>query len=158
MILAVLIPIISYQIYFYFTSINWTNIIMSDFLEILTHGRRFKAAVKELSVEELNELATKLEKIITERASQAEAETAAMAERNAKIDEIRKQMEAVGLSIDDLGSTAVKAAPKKRAPRPAKYTIVDVNGETVTWTGQGRMPTVFKNELDKGRNMDAFLI
>ncbi|WP_076408227.1 H-NS family nucleoid-associated regulatory protein [Shewanella sp. UCD-KL12] len=130
---------------------------MSDFLEILTHGRRFKAAVKELSVEDLKEVAAKLDKVISERDAQAEAEAAANAERNAKIDEIRKQMEAVGLSIDDLGSSEVKAAPKKRAPRPAKYTI-DVDGETITWTGQGRMPTVFKNQLDKGRTMEDFLI
>lgn len=130
---------------------------MSDFLEILTHGRRFKAAVKELSIEDLKELAVKLDKVISERASQVEAEAEATAERNAKIDEIRKQMEAVGLSIDDLGATEIKAAPKKRAPRPAKYTI-DSNGETITWTGQGRMPTVFKNELDKGRPMEDFLI
>ncbi|MBL4815448.1 H-NS family nucleoid-associated regulatory protein [Shewanella sp.] len=130
---------------------------MSDFLEILTHGRRFKAAVKELSIEDLKELAVKLDKVISERDSQAEAEAEATAERNAKIDEIRKQMEAVGLSIDDLGASVVKPAPKKRAPRPAKYTI-DVNGEAITWTGQGRMPTVFKTELDKGRSMDDFLI
>lgn len=131
---------------------------MNDFLEKLTHGRRFKAAVKELSIDNLNELLVKLEKIITERESQAKVETAAMAERNARIDEIRKQMEAVGLSIDDLGSSAIKAAPKKRDPRPAKYTITTPNGEAITWTGQGRMPTLFKNQLDKGRSMDDFLI
>ena len=130
---------------------------MSDFLEILTHGRRFKAAVKDLAIEDLKELAVKLDKVISERASQVEAEAEATAERNAKIDEIRKQMEAVGLSIDDLGASTVKVAPKKRAPRPAKYTI-DLNGEAITWTGQGRMPTVFKNELDNGRSMDDFLI
>ena len=130
---------------------------MSDFLEILTHGRRFKAAVKELSIEDLKELAVKLDKVISERDAQAEEEAAANAERNAKIDDIRKQMEAVGLSIDDLGSNEIKAVPKKRAPRPAKYTIA-VNGEAITWTGQGRMPTVFKNELDKGRTMEDFLI
>jgi DNA-binding protein H-NS len=131
---------------------------MSEFLDILTHGRRFKAAVKELSVEDLKDLAGKLEKIITEKVKQAEEENAAMAERNAKIDEIRQQMEAVGLSIDDLGVVAAKAATKKkRAPRPPKYKI-DVDGETITWTGQGRTPTVFKNELDKGRSLEEFLI
>lgn len=130
---------------------------MSEFLDILTHGRRFKAAVKELSVEDLKDVAVKLEKIIAEKAQQAEEESAAMAERNAKIEEIRLQMEAVGLSIDDLGAVATKAAPKKRAPRPAKYKIV-VDGETVTWTGQGRTPTVFKNELDNGKSLEDFLI
>ena len=131
---------------------------MSEFLDILTHGRRFKAAVKELSVDDLKDLAVKLEKIITEKVQQAEEENAAMAERNAKIEEIRQQMEAVGLSVDDLGVVATKSAPKKkRAPRPAKYKI-EVDGETITWTGQGRTPTVFKQELDKGRSLEEFLI
>ncbi len=130
---------------------------MSDFLEILTHGRRFKAAVKELTIEDLNKLAIKLDKVISEKTYQVEATAIATAERNFKIDEIRKQMEAVGLSIDDLGASTIKPTPKKRAPRPAKYTI-DVNEKAITWTGQGRMPTVFKNELGKGRSIDDFLI
>ncbi|QSX31108.1 H-NS histone family protein [Shewanella cyperi] len=131
---------------------------MSEFLEILTHGRRFKAAVKDLSVADLRDVAAKLEKVIADREAEAEEELKANAERIAKIEEIRKQMAEIGLSVDDLGVTGVaKPAGKKRAPRPAKYQI-EVNGETVTWTGQGRMPTVFKNEMDKGRSMDDFLI
>ncbi|RYV02172.1 histone [Shewanella sp. OPT22] len=128
---------------------------MSDFLEILTHGRRFKAAVKDLSIEELEDLATKLDKIIVERKELAELESKANAERDAKIEAIRKQMEEIGLSVDDLGG--VKSAPKKRAPRPPKYEIT-VDGETIRWTGQGRMPTVFKSEVDSGKSLDDFLI
>ena len=132
---------------------------MSDFLDILTHGRRFKAAVKELSVADLRDLAAKLDKIIIDREEEAKEEEKAQAERLSKIEDIRKQMEAVGLSVEDLGDVvAAKSAPKKkRAPRPPKYKIV-VDGETITWTGQGRMPTVFKNEVDNGRSMDDFLI
>ncbi|RLV58483.1 H-NS histone family protein [Parashewanella curva] len=128
---------------------------MNDFLEILTHGRRFKAAVKELSVEELKEVAVKLEKIIVEREQLEEELKKANAERDAEIEKIRQQMEAIGLSVEDLG--AVKAAPKKRAPRPPKYEIT-VDGQLVQWTGQGRMPTVFKNEIDNGRKIEDFLI
>ncbi|WP_338592467.1 H-NS family nucleoid-associated regulatory protein [Shewanella khirikhana] len=131
---------------------------MSDFLEILTHGRRLKAAVKDLSVDELRDLAAKLEKIINEREAEAEEELKANAERIAKIEEIRKQMAEIGLSVEDLGNVAAsKPAGKKRAPRPAKYKIV-VDGEEITWTGQGRMPTVFKNATEKGASMDDFLI
>ncbi|QIR14083.1 H-NS family nucleoid-associated regulatory protein [Shewanella aestuarii] len=131
---------------------------MSDFLDILTHGRRFKAAVKELSIEELHDLATKLNKIITEREEDAKAEEAANAERNARIAEILAQIENSGLSIEDLGEvSAVKAAPKKRAPRPPKYQIT-VDGELIQWTGQGRMPTVFKKEVDAGKSLNDFLI
>ncbi|WP_144213812.1 H-NS histone family protein [Shewanella donghaensis] len=131
---------------------------MSDFLEVLTHGRRFKAAVKELALEDLRELSVKLEKIITEREEDEKAELEANAERNARIAEILAQIENSGLSIEDLGDIAVnKPAPKKRAPRPAKYQI-EVDGELIQWTGQGRMPTVFKKEVDSGKKMEAFLI
>lgn len=132
--------------------------VMSDFLEVLTHARRFKAAVKELSLEDLQDLASKLSKIIEEREESVKEEEAAMAERVAKIEEIRKQMEEVGLSLDDLGvSGTAKAIVKKRAPRPAKYQI-ESEGETVTWTGQGRMPKVFKTQIDAGHDMEEFLI
>ncbi|MDF0532889.1 H-NS histone family protein [Shewanella yunxiaonensis] len=130
---------------------------MSEFLEILTHARRFKAAVKDLSVEELRDLASKLEKIVTEREEEAAEEAKAQADRLAKIEEIRQQMESVGLSVEDLGVVTAVKPTKKRAPRPAKYKI-EVAGETITWTGQGRMPTVFKTEVEKGRSMDDFLI
>ncbi|MBO1271316.1 H-NS histone family protein [Shewanella sp. 4t3-1-2LB] len=130
---------------------------MSEFLEILTHARRFKAAVKDLSVEELRDLANKLEKIVAEREEEAAEEAKAQADRLAKIEEIRQQMESVGLSVEDLGVVAAAKPVKKRAPRPPKYKI-EIDGETVTWTGQGRMPTVFKNEMEKGRSMDDFLI
>jgi DNA-binding protein H-NS len=134
------------------------NTDMSDFLNILTHGRRFKAAVKELALTDLRDLAVKLEKIINEREAEEKAESAANAERNAKIAEILAQIENNGLSINDLGDVAVAKAPaKKRAPRPAKYQIT-VDGELIQWTGQGRMPTVFKNQLEKGKKMEDFLI
>ncbi|KFZ36080.1 histone [Shewanella mangrovi] len=129
---------------------------MSEFLEILTHGRRFKAAVKDLSLDDLKSLADKLEKIIVERAEEVKEEEKLQAARIAKIEEIRQQMESVGLSVEDLGVVAAKPT-KKRAPRPPKYQI-EVDGEMVTWTGQGRMPTVFKNEVDNGRSMEDFLI
>ncbi|MCL1079636.1 H-NS histone family protein [Parashewanella spongiae] len=128
---------------------------MNEFLEILTHGRRFKAAVKELALEELKDLAVKLDKVIVDREEKQAEEQQKNAARDAKIEEIRKQMEEIGLSVDDLGG--VKAAPKKRDPRPPKYQI-EVDGEMVKWTGQGRMPTVFKNEIEAGRKIEDFLI
>jgi len=40
---------------------------MSDFLDILTHGRRLQGAVKELSIEELEQVQEKLSGIIEKR-------------------------------------------------------------------------------------------
>ena len=128
---------------------------MTDFLAILTHGRKFKAAVIDLSHAELKLFQDKLNKLIDDREAQEAADLEMNAERNDQIDAIRKQMAELGLSTDDLD--AVKAPKKKRDPRPAKYKI-EVDGETVTWTGQGRMPTVFKKELDEGFDLSDFLI
>ncbi|TVL32933.1 H-NS histone family protein [Shewanella xiamenensis] len=129
---------------------------MSEFLEILTHARRLKATVKELSVAELKDVYEKLGKIVAEREEEANAEAEANAERIAKIAEFQKMIESAGLSLDDLGGVTAKVK-STRAPRPAKYSIV-VEGETVTWTGQGRMPTVFKQQIENGRSIEDFLI
>ena len=129
---------------------------MSDFLEVLTHGRKLKAAIKDLPLDELKGVVSRFEQLIAAREAQAAIERAKNSERNAQIDEIRKKMAELGLNMDDLGE-APKAPKKKREPRPAKYSI-EVNGETITWTGQGRMPTVFKKELDEGFEIEDFLI
>ena len=128
---------------------------MTDFLAILTHGRKFKAAVIKLPVEELKLFQGKLNKLIDDREAQEAADLEMNVERNALIDTIRKQMAALGLNVEDLD--VVKAPKKKRDPRKAKYTI-EVNGENITWAGQGRMPTVLKKELDKGFTLEDFLI
>lgn len=130
-------------------------ISMSDFLATLTHGRKFKAAVIDLPVEDLKLFQDKLNKLIDDREAQEAADLEMNAERNAQIDAIRKQMAELGLNTEDLD--AVKAPKKKREPRPAKYKI-EVGGEAITWTGQGRMPTVFKKELDEGFEISDFLI
>ncbi|WP_394230954.1 H-NS family histone-like protein [Shewanella colwelliana] len=130
---------------------------MNEFLSTLTHARKLKAAIRDLSVDELNDVASKLEKLIAERERQAEAEQSMNAARNAQIEAIREQMQALGLSAADIDAAMVKPAKKKRTPRPAKYKI-DVDGETITWTGQGRMPSVFKKEIDEGFELNDFLI
>ena len=67
-----------------------------------------------------------------------------------------------GIDPNELLSTmaAVKAGTKtKRAARPAKYSYVNENGETKTWTGQGRTPAVIKKAMDEqGKTLDDFLL
>ena len=55
-------------------------------------------------------------------------------------------------------SAAAPRAGKKRQPRPAKYKFTDVNGETKTWTGQGRTPKPIAQALAEGKSLDDFLI
>ncbi|MBY5990684.1 H-NS family nucleoid-associated regulatory protein [Ferrimonas balearica] len=130
---------------------------MAEFLEILTHGRRLKAQLKGLTLDELQEVIEKMQKIAEEREEELAEEKAANAERIAKIEAIRKQLAEDGISLDEL-NVATEAAPrKKRAPRPPKYEIM-VDGERITWTGQGRTPKAIKEQLDAGRTLEDFLI
>ncbi|WP_417682672.1 H-NS family nucleoid-associated regulatory protein [Pseudidiomarina aquimaris] len=134
---------------------------MSDFLDILTHGRRLKAAVKELSIQELEEVEQKLAKVIADRREE-EAELQKLeAEKQRKIKELREAMAAAGIDAAELLEGEVKTSSKpkrKRAPKPAKYAIVDANGERKTWTGQGRMPNALKEALAQGKSLDDYLI
>ncbi|RCU48890.1 MULTISPECIES: H-NS family nucleoid-associated regulatory protein [Corallincola] len=133
---------------------------MSDFLKILSHARRLKSSTEELTVEQLLEVKEKLQKIIDDRVAAEEEEKRVNAEKIAKIEKYREMLAADGIQLDDL-TDGVAAAPKaktKRAPRPAKYEIWNDAGERITWTGQGRMPNVFKVRVDAGEALDTFLI
>ncbi|WP_028117310.1 H-NS family nucleoid-associated regulatory protein [Ferrimonas senticii] len=130
---------------------------MAEFLEVLTHGRRLKAQLKALPLDELQEVIAKMQAIAEERAEEMEAELEANAERIAKIEALRKMMAEDGITMDDLGAPVEVKARKKRAPRPPKYQI-EVDGEMVTWTGQGRTPKAIKERLDAGAKLEDFLI
>lgn len=130
---------------------------MENFIKIIGHIRRFKTATKELSVGELSEVKVKLEKIIEARIAEEDTEKQRNAEKEQKIKEYREMLAADGIAPDEL---VVEGPVKKskRAPRPAKYSIVDGSGNTITWTGQGRMPNVFKAQVEAGKSIDDFLI
>ena len=130
---------------------------MNDFTAILCHARRFKSNVKELSIEQLEEIKRKLDKIIEDRTLELEKLRKGEAERLEKIEKIKEIMAAEGIQASDLqASTATKAG--KRAPRQPKYEIMNEEGERITWTGQGRMPNLFKNRIEQGEKMETFLI
>tara|TARA_B100001094_G_C18194162_1_gene809431 strand:- start:7614 stop:7994 length:381 start_codon:yes stop_codon:yes gene_type:complete len=124
--------------------------------DILLHTRKLQAAVKDFSLEELNLAAQKLAAIIEKRNTKAQKDQEAKKDKLNKIEEIKQQLKESGLSINDLD--AVVAKRRKNTPRPPKYSIKDSDGELITWTGQGRMPNVFKFQLEKGKQLDDFLI
>ncbi|GGW95497.1 H-NS histone family protein [Alteromonas halophila] len=132
---------------------------MSEFLDILTHGRRLQGAVKELSVKELESVKEKLENIIEKRKDKEREQQKAEQEKRAKIEEIQKQMQEAGLDVDDLQKLSADTGKKtKGAKRPVKYQLKDEQGNTHSWTGIGRMPKVFKQAIDNGKDLQNFSI
>ncbi|MBS4687629.1 H-NS histone family protein [Aeromonas sobria] len=133
---------------------------MSEFLKVLLNIRSLRAALRELSLDQLKEAHEKIELIYLERLELAEKEQAAQAEHQQKLAEFQAMLAQAGIDPTELvGSapivaTAVKA---KRAPRPPKYRYVE-NGVEKTWTGQGRTPKFLAEQLEQGRQLDDFLI
>ena len=129
---------------------------MNEFLQIIGHARRFNSATKNLNIDALKEIQAKLEKIIEDRLAAEEDQKRKDAEKLEKIEQYRKMLADDGIDPADL--VGEQTAKKGTGPRPAKYEIVNALGKRVTWTGQGRMPNVFKAEIDAGKSIDDFLI
>ncbi len=129
---------------------------MNEFVKIITHARRFKSAVKEVSIYQLEEIRKKLDGIIEDRKKELAEEEKKNAKKLEKIAKYKKMLAADGLAPDDLQNTDIIAS-KKRGAKPPKYEVY-VDGKRVTWSGQGRMPNVFKSKVDAGENLEDYLI
>ena len=131
---------------------------VTDFIRIATHSRRLNSAVKELSIEQLEEIKSKLQTIIDERIAEEEAVKQGNAERIKKIRKYKEMLAADGIDLFELATELTLGDPKKRAPRQPKYEVWNEAGERITWTGQGRMPNIFKAKIEAGEPLDTFLI
>ncbi len=152
---------------------------MSEALKILNNIRTLRAQARECTLETLEEMLEKLEVVVNERREEEEmleklevvvnerreeenAAAAEIEERTRKLQQYREMLIADGIDPNELlnSMAAAKTGTKaKRAARPAKYSYVDENGETKTWTGQGRTPAVIKKAMDEqGKSLDDFLI
>ncbi|MEA4013440.1 H-NS family nucleoid-associated regulatory protein [Enterobacter hormaechei] len=134
---------------------------MSEALKALNNIRTLRAQGRELPLEVLEELLEKLSVVVDERRQEESSKKAAQEARQEKLDSLRKLMLEDGIDPEELLSSfsAKSSAPKKaRDPRPAKYSFTDENGETKTWTGQGRTPKALAEQLAAGKSLDDFLI
>ncbi|HDX8588779.1 TPA: H-NS histone family protein, partial [Aeromonas dhakensis] len=117
---------------------------MNDFLKILLNIRSLRAALRELSFEQLVEAKDKFDEIYAEREQQETKLREESAERLQKLAEFTELLKQAGIDPSELVGTATTAKAEgivkaKRAPRPAKYKYIE-DGQEKTWTGQGRMP------------------
>ena len=130
---------------------------MDDFLRIIFHARRFKAAVKDIGVEQLEEIKIKLQKIIDNKIAEEEAVKIENAEKNEKIRKYRELIAADGIDPNELLDKPIEQQ-KTRAPAKPKYEIWNKDGKHITWTGQGRMPNIFTSRIEAGETLDTFSI
>ncbi|MBJ8676710.1 DNA-binding protein StpA [Citrobacter sp. BNK-39] len=133
---------------------------MSSMLKNLNNIRSLRVMAREFSVDVLEDMLEKFRVVTKERRDEEEQLQRQRAEQQAKINALLAQMQADGISPEELLSItpATARSVKKRQPRPAKYRFIDLNGETKTWTGQGRTPKPIAQALAAGKSLDDFLI
>ncbi|ELX8378071.1 histone-like nucleoid-structuring protein H-NS [Providencia vermicola] len=136
---------------------------MSESLKALNNIRTLRAQAREIALESLEEMLEKLTVVVEERREEENQARAELEEKSRKLESFRQMAEEQGIDLNELvqildtgKGTSTRA---KRAARPAKYKYVDENGETKTWTGQGRTPAVIKIAIEEqGKSLDDFLI
>lgn len=134
---------------------------MSEAIKSLNNIRTLRAQARELPLEVLEEVLEKLTVVVEERREDDSAKQAEIEERNQKLQTFRQMMEDEGINPEDLlGVFSAKSdkVKKVREPRPAKYKYTNEDGETKTWTGQGRTPKALAEHLAAGKSLDEFLI
>jgi len=132
---------------------------MSDVFKLLNNIRTLRAQAREVALTDLEEILEKLTTVVTERREEIEAEEALNREKAEKLSKYRELLAAEGIDPSELlGATETSKKRTKRAPRPAKYSYTDENGEKKSWTGQGRTPAAIKKALDEGKTLESFLI
>lgn len=136
---------------------------MSEALKILNNIRTLRAQARECTLETLEEMLEKLEVVVNERREEDSQAQAEIEERTRKLQQYREMLIADGIDPNELlnamAVTKAAATKSKRAARPAKYKYIDENGETKTWTGQGRTPAVIRKAIEEqGKSLDDFLL
>ncbi|MDZ7280321.1 H-NS family nucleoid-associated regulatory protein [Pantoea eucrina] len=133
---------------------------MSDALKALNNLRTLRAHARSIDAAVLNEMLEKFAVVVAERREEADAEQAALREKEEKLALYKEMLLNDGIDISDFAQLqSVEPKPKnRRAPRPAKYKFLDENGHEKFWTGQGRTPSPIKTALDAGGALDDFLI
>ncbi len=135
---------------------------MSEAFKVLNNIRTLRAQARECTLETLEEMLEKLEVVVNERRDEESQVQAEVEERSRKLQQYRDMLIADGIDPNELlASQAAAKAPgkSKRAARPAKYQYIDENGETKTWTGQGRTPAVIKKAVEEeGKQLGDFLL
>lgn len=133
---------------------------MSDALKALNNLRTLRVQAREVDIDTLNEMLEKLSVVVAERREEQEAALASEREKADKLAKYKEMLLNDGIDISDLTKLAsVETKSKaKRAPRPAKYQYTDENGETKSWTGQGRTPSPIKKALEAGGSLNDFLL
>jgi DNA-binding protein H-NS len=131
---------------------------MTEFSEIARNKNRFRAACKDLSVEQLETIANHLSEFIDKRKQEEIALAEQSAKKDAEKQAILVAIAEAGLTPEDFFSADAPKAnkvKKTRKPVAAQYRITDTQGIMCEWSGRGRTPKAFEHYFNNGGTKDS---
>ncbi|REG82697.1 H-NS family nucleoid-associated regulatory protein [Marinomonas pollencensis] len=128
---------------------------MSLLLELASNKAKARAAAKELTVAQLENLIAGFTNALDKVREEENARLAEEAEKAARAEEIALLIAKSGLTMEEVAllSTPKNSANKGKTVEP-KYRL-EVNGEVHEWTGRGRTPKVFQEYFDAGNSRES---
>ena len=131
---------------------------MSLLLELAGNKAKARAAAKELTVAQLENLIAGFNNALEKLKEEAAALAAQDAEKTKKAAEIADMIAKSGLTMDEIAAFSMpRAIATKGKTVEPKYRI-EVAGEVCEWTGRGRTPKVFQQYFDAGNSKESCLI
>ncbi|TYL46842.1 H-NS family nucleoid-associated regulatory protein [Marinomonas sp. IMCC 4694] len=128
---------------------------MSLLLELAGNKAKARAAAKELTVAQLENLIAGFSNALVKVKEEEEARDAQQAFKSARAEEIANLIAESGLTMEEIAlSIAPKAGATKGKTVEPKYRLT-IEGETYEWTGRGRTPKVFQQYFDAGNSRDS---
>lgn len=129
---------------------------MSLLEELAGNKAKARAAAKELTIAQLENLIEGLNNALVKMQEDEQARQAEEQAKAAQAAEIAKLIEQSGLTLEEIaslsGGVARSSATKGKTVKP-KYRI-EWNGETHEWSGRGRTPKVFQAYFDAGNTRE----
>lgn len=136
--------------------------MVNDFFRVACNIRSLRAVMRSIPIEQQKKIQENINEVFSAHLEQAQIEAAKEAEKLAKREQlltrVNEMLAGEGLTLQDLAPAIIpteQSGPsedKPRRTRAPKYQWVE-NGETKTWSGQGKTPRFLV-----GKNKDDFLI
>ncbi|MCO4784971.1 H-NS histone family protein [Marinomonas atlantica] len=128
---------------------------MSLLAELAGNKAKARAAAKELTIPQLENLIEGFHNALVKMQEDEQARQAEVEEKSRQAADIAKLIEASGLTLEEIAAlSGARSNPTKGKTVKPKYRI-DWNGETVEWSGRGRTPKAFQEYLDAGNSRES---
>lgn len=114
---------------------------------LLTHKHRMGGALREMSLEDVTTTLKIVQEIYCQKEMAQIEELQRLKEKRQKIQAIRRQIEAEGLSMDEVAN----------APTDV-YEYKEADGTKKVWYGKGRMPDRMKALVESGADIEKMRI